>query len=366
MSREDIEKLLGGYASGTLTPAEERALFTAALEDQQLFDALQREQPLREVLHDPAARATLLAALDDRPAPWYRRLAPRAALALAGVACLIVSIAVWNARHRPARPVLVAETLHNQPPKALPAAEPASVPPAAALQPMPAARPRSKALAKTPTASEPAKARAAEPKPYERTPVLEPRPAATTQTVEVTAEPAVRGALGAVPAANGLLPLGLPVAAPPAPPAAAPAPAARAGARTQAAFALMQAAGMVAPPVTWAVLRREPDGQFAAANPASLETGDTIKLRLESRAAGYIYVSEQDKLLASGPVAPGKPFEAPIESQASGRRDLDVRFSPRPIVWDAAAKKDVQGLRDTNELPVPPRPPSLTITLQYK
>jgi hypothetical protein len=365
MSREDIEKLLGGYASGTLTPAEERVLFAAALEDQQLFDALQREQPLREVLHDPAARATLLAALDDRPAPWYRRLAPRAALALAGVACLLISIAVWNVRHRPARPVLVADTRSAPIEPALPAAEPAPAPPAVVRQVPPAPRARSKALPKTPVPSEPAKAKPAEPRPFERTPVLEPRPGATIQTVEVTAAPAVLGPLGGVAAANGLLPAAPPpVAAPPAAPA--PAPAARAIPRSQAAFALMQAAGMVAPPVTWTVLRREPDGQFAAANPTALETVDTIKLRLESRTAGYVYVSERDKLLASGPVAPGKPFEAPIESQASGRRDLDVRFSPRPIVWDAAVKKDAQALRDSNDLPVPPRPPSLTITLQYK
>ena len=36
MSREEIEKLLGGYATGTLTPGERDALFAAALEDQQL------------------------------------------------------------------------------------------------------------------------------------------------------------------------------------------------------------------------------------------------------------------------------------------------------------------------------------------
>ena len=48
MSREDIQKLLGGYATGTLTPEEQQALFSAALEDQELFDALAREQSLRD------------------------------------------------------------------------------------------------------------------------------------------------------------------------------------------------------------------------------------------------------------------------------------------------------------------------------
>ena len=37
MKREDIEKLLGGYATGTLTGEERQALFEAALTDQALF-----------------------------------------------------------------------------------------------------------------------------------------------------------------------------------------------------------------------------------------------------------------------------------------------------------------------------------------
>ena len=40
MSPEEIKKLLGGYATGTLTAEEQQALFAAALEDQELFDAL--------------------------------------------------------------------------------------------------------------------------------------------------------------------------------------------------------------------------------------------------------------------------------------------------------------------------------------
>ena len=44
MSPEDIKKLLGGYATGTLTTEEQQALFAAALEDQELFDSLAREQ----------------------------------------------------------------------------------------------------------------------------------------------------------------------------------------------------------------------------------------------------------------------------------------------------------------------------------
>ena len=56
MKRDDIDKLLGGYATGTLTAEEREALFAAALEDQQLFEALAGEEPLRELLQDPIVK----------------------------------------------------------------------------------------------------------------------------------------------------------------------------------------------------------------------------------------------------------------------------------------------------------------------
>ena len=49
MDRQGIQKLLGGYATGTLTPEEQQLLFEAALSDQELFDALAREQSLRDL-----------------------------------------------------------------------------------------------------------------------------------------------------------------------------------------------------------------------------------------------------------------------------------------------------------------------------
>ena len=63
MSPKEIQKLLGGYATDTLSAAERSALFAAALEDQELFDALAKEHALREVLEDPASRQQLIAAL---------------------------------------------------------------------------------------------------------------------------------------------------------------------------------------------------------------------------------------------------------------------------------------------------------------
>lgn len=70
MSQDEIRKLVGGYATGTLTEAERKALFAAALDDQDLFDELAREQSLKELLDSPGARTHLTAVLTP-PAPRW-------------------------------------------------------------------------------------------------------------------------------------------------------------------------------------------------------------------------------------------------------------------------------------------------------
>src|ERR1035438_4171531 len=110
MSPEDIRKLLGGYATDTLTTEERQALFEAALNDQELFDALAREQSLRDLLRDPAAKAQILAALDERPSRWYQGWGwwrPAAAIvAMAGMAA--VAVVVFRRPQAP-QPVMVAQ-----------------------------------------------------------------------------------------------------------------------------------------------------------------------------------------------------------------------------------------------------------------
>jgi len=91
MSDHDLKKLLGGFAADTLTPEEKQALYTTALQDQQLFNALADEQALKELLSDPDVRRRLLNSLEQKKAPaadsllpwldWFRR---PAGLALAG------------------------------------------------------------------------------------------------------------------------------------------------------------------------------------------------------------------------------------------------------------------------------------------
>ena len=63
----DPKRLLGGYATDSLTEEERSELLLAALDDQELFDALADEEGLRELLESPGARRTLVnhRSLDD-------------------------------------------------------------------------------------------------------------------------------------------------------------------------------------------------------------------------------------------------------------------------------------------------------------
>ena len=69
MTSEQARKLLGGYATNSLTEAERKALFEAALDDQELFDALQQEQALKELLADPVSRSQIQQTLAEAPVP---------------------------------------------------------------------------------------------------------------------------------------------------------------------------------------------------------------------------------------------------------------------------------------------------------
>ena len=96
----DVRHLLGAYATGTLSPAEERRLHAAALDDQQLFDALADEELLREALADRAFRQRLqrrLRELNERSsrslaskfADWFRQPVVLAGAAVAAMALVI-------------------------------------------------------------------------------------------------------------------------------------------------------------------------------------------------------------------------------------------------------------------------------------
>ena len=101
MSEHDLEQLLGGFATNTLTVEERSRLYKTAMQDQQLFNALADEQALKELLSDPAVRRRLLQALTQPDAPnvgtslpWWAWFKRPAGLAVAGgLAAAIFAIA---------------------------------------------------------------------------------------------------------------------------------------------------------------------------------------------------------------------------------------------------------------------------------
>jgi hypothetical protein len=120
---EQVRKLVGGYAAGILTEEERRALFEAALSDQELFDELAREQPLRELLSDPRARMQLLNAVaGERPlvqkiTGWLGR--PASWVMAGGLAAVVLLVLAFvRTGHPPPapQPVLTARREAPAPP----------------------------------------------------------------------------------------------------------------------------------------------------------------------------------------------------------------------------------------------------------
>ena len=131
MPEHELEKLLGGFAADTLTPEERDALFSAALQDQRLFNALADEQPLKELLTDPAVRRRLLQALDrqrtQRSTSWLDRFTSPAGLAWAGgvavgVFAVILGLNVYQDSLRQASETAVLEEGRPSAPATTPSA----------------------------------------------------------------------------------------------------------------------------------------------------------------------------------------------------------------------------------------------------
>jgi hypothetical protein len=131
MTPDEARNLLGGYATGSLTEAERKALFAAALEDQELFDELAGEQALKEVLDEPGARQRLIAALEPpkHRAAWW----PWATAA----ATLAIAIAVVIYQRTPPPPKQIAQVTKTEEPAAVPVAPPPPVQRKAARVPAP-------------------------------------------------------------------------------------------------------------------------------------------------------------------------------------------------------------------------------------
>lgn len=135
MTQEEIRKLLGGYATNALSADERRILFEAALEDQNLYNALQNEDALKELLDDPVLRDQVRSALAT-PARVthhagfsWRRWA--FGVAIPAVAAVII-IVVMNRARAPEQISQPAQMARIEP-KQVPAA-PEATPPVAKKQ----------------------------------------------------------------------------------------------------------------------------------------------------------------------------------------------------------------------------------------
>jgi hypothetical protein len=142
VTQDDIRRLLGGYATGSLTDSERAALFEAALDDQELFEELAREQALKDLLDQPGAKQRLISALKPAPvASWKRKLIWSAATALiaAGI------VAGWFATRPPGMVqeahLQVAPAQVESDRRAAPPPGPAAPAPAPAASPIAASQP---------------------------------------------------------------------------------------------------------------------------------------------------------------------------------------------------------------------------------
>jgi hypothetical protein len=136
VTRDEIRRAIGSYATGSLTEGERKALYEAALEDQELFDELAGEHAFKQILEEPGAKTRLIAALSE-PEPDGRSL-PRARawrwVTVAMVAAsVVIAVLMGRARFLPKAPVEVARAISVAPQDA---PEPAPPPPTPAAKPM--------------------------------------------------------------------------------------------------------------------------------------------------------------------------------------------------------------------------------------
>lgn len=352
MSREEIQKLLGGYATDTLSEAERRALFEAALEDQELFDALAKEQALREVLQDPAARQQLIVALGPAREPllahFWRELRKPAVLAMAGglAALLIVAALVMRqTRLATRREAIVADALAPitaaPPPPAIP---PNAVAPAAV--PRKLFRPPAERLARS-SAPLPA------PPPAEATGLSPVRPGASTIGGLAGAQVLKKQSLqapqmqeqqmqGQQMQAQGFIERDRP-----------PMPAMSRAKATPAPRANR--------PVEYTLLLKDTNGAYALVPSGTVfHAGDSVRLQVEPSEAGYVYLFKRDdatggwNLVASQPIEKGQRYELPstggLESDIPARLQLQLVLSHvEPVDAKALASQAQASSRITIE-----------------
>ncbi|MDQ2948576.1 MAG: hypothetical protein M3Y27_22000 [Acidobacteriota bacterium] len=277
MRDANIERLLGGYATNTLTEAERKSLFEAALADQELFNALQAEETLRDLLDDVESRHAIERALRQAASQQPRRhwLMPAWAWGLAGsavaTAALIFAVLMPKVMHNEKVEVAVSKpTL----PVVTPGVAVQESPPVGALRENmgPVARRKSVASSEAPVARE--ISAASTPAPAEPTaPHVSQRTVQDSQTVNVRAEQPPADAQAVVQAL-----------------AASPAAGFRAA---SAGYVAAPIVGLIST-IPYSVLKRGADGSSVPMTQGEeLKSGDSVQLMLHPPVSGSLIMQEQ-------------------------------------------------------------------------
>jgi hypothetical protein len=325
MKREELERLLGGYAFGTLTSAERSELLRASLTDQSLFDALADEESLRDLLSDPATRRELLAALSPAEPErahafgwgWLRW----ASVGLAAAGVMVLTF-VWTSRKN-VEPLAQQEIAMNRP-------LPASVGrlPKSPVQAEPAPKPKQKPVivSRNEDANRLDRLNKVE-KDKEDAGKLTEKKEATKQLTDQ--RQVAQGVVGGVP---GGLPSGaMGGVAQQAPlPAAAPPPPARAIAPSASSEFKLRAAKSAAPAVTAlsCVLERQTAEGIWESVPtgASVAAQEKLRLAVESPDAGTLEVVGMDAVRVV--VAASERAYLSLPTQSAGKKQLQILFHP--------------------------------------
>lgn len=293
-------ELLGGYATGSLTDAEQKALFEAALTDHTLFEELMREQALKETLAAPGVRRELIAALEPKPARrWqWTWAAWSAAGALAATAVIGIILT------REPKPQLTATSAPKRVERMQESAPPAE----------------------TRRAPEPEAKLAEKPAPKEMAARAKPKKETPPPQQDLPAAPIVASAPAQAPAAVAIE--AQPIAAPSAEAAGAAAPG-----------ALADAASIAPKPIEYGILRGDDAGVFRPiASGAELTDGDRFKITVTPRANGPLVVTALGRT--------GATIVARLQAQAGATAILPTEQSLRA--------GDVQSLVLEFGMPSPP------------
>jgi hypothetical protein len=373
-----MRRLLAGYATGTLTDGERKALLEASLTDPELFEAIAEEEPLRALLTDPAARAEILSRIEPAPvafrekfAAWLRRPPIAAAFATVAVAVVVVSVVPLLRVNQQEQQVQSARMV-MQPPVPRIVRAPEQPEPVDELRDAAKTPPRERAVrqkleqqaGEPPTARRDATSEMKESPPTAAAAPASPPPAAprAVEEARVVAQDRAEGPPAAGQAGSQLQggsqsqavvvtseQLVQQAAAP-------PPPSPKALARLTASKA---SADRATEPPRVTVLRKTGAGIYAAADPLKtvFASGDMVRVRVESRESGLVNIHGATAQPITGSVAPGRAFET--ADIRIGDQDLQLMVSF--TLHQALMRSMANSLRS----PEPVVPPS-EITLRVK